>query len=270
MGFILLCSYTCHYDLYVNLTQKNQSMFNYAIIIPCYNEAFRLPYHTFQSFSLSHPEVLLLFVNDGSTDNTLSVLRGLQMKCPANVSIHHIKINVGKAEAVRQGIMYVYNCYNIPLIGFLDADLATNPEEWMFMAKYHDDHHQFAAIVGSRIQRLGANISRDNARSFFSKLISYLIQKLLSVNFQDTQCGAKIFQRELVPYLFGKKYISSWLFDIEILFRIQQKFGKNALQYGVLEYPLLDWHEIGDSRIKMKHMVRIPYHLYQIYLKYRY
>ena len=243
--------------------------FKYAIIIPCYNEESRLPFDAFYDFSTNHPEVYLCFVNDGSTDQTLSILRGLQLQCLANTCVYHISKNVGKAEAVRLGVLYIYREYNIPIIGFLDADLATHPEEWLFMAKYHEDHNQFAAIIGSRIQRLGANISRDSGRSFFSKMIAFFIKTLLKAQFQDTQCGAKLFQRELIPYIFGKKYISSWLFDIEIFIRIQQKFGKRALQYGVLEYPLLDWQEVGDSRIKFRHILKIPYNLCQIYLKYK-
>jgi glycosyltransferase involved in cell wall biosynthesis len=221
------------------------------------------------TFATRHADVLLCFVNDGSSDATISVLNAFQMQSPPNTCILDLRNNVGKAEAVRLGMLHVHNNYNIPLIGFLDADLATDPEEWLDMAKFQFDHDKYSAIVGSRIQRLGANISRDNRRSIFSMIFRNLIKLILKEKFQDTQCGAKVFKRELIPYLFGKKYISSWLFDIEIFIRIQHKFGRNALRKGVLEYPLLEWKEVGNSRLKISHAFMMPFYLYLIFIKYR-
>ena len=240
-----------------------------AIIVPCFNEEDRFPFSEFLTFATRHTDVLLCFVNDGSHDETISVLNAFQMQAYRNTCILDLSKNVGKAEAVRLGMLHVYNTFNIPLIGFLDADLATDPEEWHDMAQFQFDHEHYAAIVGSRIQRLGANISRDNSRSIFSKIFRNLTKLILKEKFQDTQCGAKVFKRELVPYLFGKRYISSWLFDIEIFIRIQHKFGRTALKKGVLEYPLLQWKEVGNSRLKLSHALMMPIYLSLIFIKYR-
>lgn len=240
-----------------------------AIIVPCFNEEDRFPFSEFLTFATRHTDVLLCFVNDGSHDETISVLNAFQMQAYRNTCILDLSKNVGKAEAVRLGMLHVYNTFNIPLIGFLDADLATDPEEWLDMAQFQFDHEHYAAIVGSRIQRLGANISRDNSRSIFSKIFRNLTKLILKEKFQDTQCGAKVFKRELVPYLFGKRYISSWLFDIEIFIRIQHKFGRTALKKGVLEYPLLQWKEVGNSRLKLSHALMMPIYLSLIFIKYR-
>ena len=131
----------------------------YAIIVPCYNEEQRFPYAAFLSFAKNHPEALLCFVNDGSRDKTLSVLRGIESECPENIIVYSLSQNSGKAEAVRQGMLYVHSNYAVQLLGFLDADLATKPEEWLQMARYKKEYPQYGAIVGSRIQRLGADIS---------------------------------------------------------------------------------------------------------------
>ena len=155
------------------------------------------------------------------------------------------------------------------LLGFLDADLATLPEEWLMMAKYKENYPQFGAIVGSRIQRLGANIKRDDNRSFFSSVIKKAIKRLLKTSFQDTQCGAKIFNRSLIPFLFNQSFSTPWLFDVEIFLRLQKKFGKTTLQNGVLEYPLMHWTEVGDSRLTLKHSIKIPLQLFQLYREYK-
>lgn len=243
--------------------------FKYAIIIPCYNEEFRLPYHEFQDFTKRNAEVLLCFVNDGSIDNTRSVLNAFQLDSAYTSCVIDLKTNVGKAEAVRHGMMYVYDTFDVELIGFLDADLSTTLDEWLDMAKFQLEHDHYAAIIGSRIHRLGARIIREKSRSIFSSLFRFLIKLILKEEFQDTQCGAKVFKRELIPYLFGNRYITSWLFDVEIFLRIQKKFGKKGLQQGVLEYPLIEWKEVGHSKLSLKHAFMMPVSLYNIYLKYK-
>lgn len=241
---------------------------NYAIIVPCYNEEKRFPYHDFLSFAEKNPEVLLCFVNDGSKDKTLAVLRGIQAACPTNICVYSLEQNGGKSEAVRQGMLYMHKNFDAKLLGFLDADLATKPEEWLQMAKYKEQYPQFGAIVGSRIQRLGANIRRDDNRSLLSSIIKKFIRIILKTSFQDTQCGAKIFQRNLVPFLFKEAFMTPWLFDVEIFLRLQKKFGKTTLQKGVLEFPLMHWSEVGDSRLKLKDSVKIPMQLLKLYYRY--
>ncbi len=240
----------------------------YAIVVPCYNEEKRFPYKEFLAFANSQPEVLLCFVNDGSKDKTLSVLRAIQLECPKNICVFNMPQNGGKSEAVRQGMLYVYKNFPVSLLGFLDADLATLPEEWLQMAKYKEQYPKYGAVVGSRIQRLGANINRDDNRSLLSSIVKTFIRKILKTNFQDTQCGAKIFNRNLVPFLFNESFMTPWLFDVEIFLRLQKKFGKTTLQKGVLEYPLMHWTEVGDSRLKFKDSIKIPMQLTKLYYQY--
>jgi glycosyltransferase involved in cell wall biosynthesis len=241
---------------------------NYAIIVPCYNEEKRFPHDRFLTFAQKNPEVILCFVNDGSKDKTLSVLQGIQSECPENICVYSLKQNGGKSEAVRQGMNYIHENFGAQLLGFLDADLATIPEEWLQMAKYKEQYPQFAAIVGSRIQRLGANINRDDSRSLVSSLVKKFIRIILKTPFHDTQCGAKIFHRSLIPFLFSKPFMTPWLFDVEIFLRLQKKFGKTTLQKGVLEFPLMHWTEVGDSRLKMKDTIKIPMQLLKLHYQY--
>ncbi len=249
-------------------TPLMQAASSYAIIVPCYNEEKRFPYKEFLTFAQKNSEVLLCFVNDGSKDKTYSVLRGIQAECPDNISIYSLSQNGGKSEAVRQGMLYMYEKFDAKLIGFLDADLATKPEEWLQMAKYKEQYPQFGAIVGSRIQRLGADINRDDNRSIFSNIIKKFIRIILKTNFQDTQCGAKIFNRSLIPFLFNMPFMTPWLFDVEIFLRLQKKFGKGSLKKGVLEFPLMHWTEVGGSKLKLKHTIKIPIQLVKLYYKY--
>ena len=247
---------------------KHQKHFKYAIVVPCYNEHERFPFQEFLRFSKRNPETLLCFVDDGSTDNTIADLRGLQYLCPRHISVHQLSKNSGKAEAVRQGVLYVYDHFDADAIGFLDADLATKPQEWLEMARYKQGLPRYGAAIGSRIRRLGADIERDNDRSFFSAIARRMISKILKARLQDSQCGAKVFEKHLVPALFSKPFITSWLFDVEIFLRLKRKFGNSTLQNGVLEFPLREWNEIGDSKLKLKDSIKIPLQLLKLHYRY--
>jgi dolichyl-phosphate beta-glucosyltransferase len=239
----------------------------FAVIVPCYNEATRLPFDDFLAFAKNNNDVLICFVNDGSKDATLEVLNKLKA-LSSNIEVYDMPANGGKSEAVRNGMLYVHQNYKATYIGFLDADLATTAEEWLQMAKYGEQNKVFGAVVGSRIQRLGANIVRDDNRSILSSIIKKFIKIILKTPFQDTQCGAKIFNRNIVPSLFSTPFMTPWLFDVEIFLRLQSKFGKTALPKGVLEYPLLNWTEIGGSKLKLKDSIKIPLQLAKLHYKY--
>lgn len=58
-----------------------------TIVVPCYNEAGRLKSDEFLTFARDTPETLLLFVNDGSNDETLAILNRLQTCMPNQVRV---------------------------------------------------------------------------------------------------------------------------------------------------------------------------------------
>ena len=97
-----------------------------CIVIPCFNEAARLDTDSLTALA-DHPSVRLLFVDDGSTDDTGAALAKL---AAANESIEVLTLatNVGKAEAVRRGMVAALRT-DAALIGYYDADLATPPDE---------------------------------------------------------------------------------------------------------------------------------------------
>ena len=68
--------------------------------------------------------LIILFVNDGSKDNTLKVIQKICMSNPDRAFSLSLNRNRGKAEAVRAGIRYLLEKGSYNVIGFWDADLA--------------------------------------------------------------------------------------------------------------------------------------------------
>jgi glycosyltransferase involved in cell wall biosynthesis len=79
-------------------------MLSTAIVFPCYNETERFDIRAFEVFLAGNKDIDLIFVEDGSTDNTLERINFL-MLCHQRVGCVRLETNKGKAEAVRQGVL---------------------------------------------------------------------------------------------------------------------------------------------------------------------
>ena len=79
------------------------------VVVPCYDEVDRLPRAEFLAYASdpANADVVFTFVNDGSKDGTLGVLKTLAAAQPTNFFVLDLAKNGGKAEAVRQGINHV-------------------------------------------------------------------------------------------------------------------------------------------------------------------
>lgn len=238
-----------------------------VIIIPCYNEAKRLPVDEFKLGFQNNPDVLFLFVNDGSTDDTLSLLTSLK-NTHKNVDIFDRQPNSGKANAVRLAMLHAIAQYDFDLIGYFDADLATPLSEITRFENYFSAHENLKMVVGSRVRRLGADIDRTWQRHIIGRVFATFASATLLLPVYDTQCGAKMIKKEVVEPLFTEKFISKWLFDVEVFARLSLLVGFPNIKQCVYEHPLQSWIEKGDSRIKLKDFVKFPIDLYKIYRKY--
>jgi hypothetical protein len=122
--------------------------------------------------------------------------------------------------------------------------------------------------MGARWQRLGAEINRNTTRHYFGRFFATLASIILDLKVYDTQCGAKVIHHSLIDSITNEKFISKWLFDVEILARIIKQHGKNKTEASIIEYPLSKWTEIGGSKIKLLDLLKVPIELLHIYRKY--
>tara|TARA_R110002051_G_scaffold74049_4_gene134856 strand:+ start:19784 stop:20950 length:1167 start_codon:yes stop_codon:yes gene_type:complete len=239
-----------------------------GVVIPCYNEEKRLISNQFKEFAHKNLGYHLCFVNDGSTDNTLTVLEKLKEDNPENISIYNCKQNGGKAEAVRQGILHLIKDAQLDYIGFLDADLSTDFRDFNDLVKTIESS-DFKIVSGSRIARMGADITKESARKIISLTINLIIQTILGMPFKDTQCGAKVMDREIASKMFNKKFVTKWLFDVELFMRMIRYFGKTEVKSLICEQPLKRWIHADGSKLSMKDSVKIVGQLAQIAVYYR-
>ena len=241
---------------------------NISIIIPCFNEEKRLQVVKFQEFLNQNKTCRLLFVNDGSMDNTLDIISGIASS-NNNSNVLNLKTNVGKAEAVRQGVQYLKNNFEQEYIGYFDADLSTPLEE---IEHFHElisnEGKNLLMVVGSRIKRLGSNVKRNESRHYLGRVFATVASLILTIPVYDTQCGAKLFKSEIADKVFMHSFISKWFFDVEIFARLIINYNKKYIIKHVYEYPLNTWIDEGNSRIKIMDFLKVPFDLFRIYRHY--
>jgi dolichyl-phosphate beta-glucosyltransferase len=239
-----------------------------VIIIPCFNEAERLDVEAFLSFLENSSDIELLFVDDGSTDETPKCLSIIERQAHGRVSILRLEQNQGKAEAVRQGIL---SGLEKPAshLGYWDADLATPLTTIETFAKLAAGTPRAKFLCGTRIQRLGAQIQRHWYRHYPGRVIATCISIILGVSVYDTQCGAKLIERELAARIFRDPFLTSWLFDVELIARIIGLVGKEEAVKLIYEVPLKRWNDIDNSKISMTYLPMIPLELARIYHHYK-
>lgn len=232
-----------------------------AVIIPCYNEAKRLKPELFINFLADKTDVDLVFVNDGSKDDTAHVLKKIEEVAKKNTIIIHLPKNKGKAFAIREGVLFSVNKNTYAKIGYLDADLSTGLDE--FYSLFSVMQQQSADyIFGSRIKMLNTKIERSLFRHLAGRLIATILDSRYKLGIYDTQCGAKCFSADLIKNICEEPFKTKWFFDVEIFLRIR----KNHFSSKGIELPLKKWKNPGGSKINI---LKLPAIIKDIYLLFK-
>lgn len=233
-----------------------------TIIIPFYNEVKRVKHDCFMEIFNAFPHYNFVLVDDGSSDRTIEILEEFKSKF-SSVKVLKLDKNVGKAEAIRSAVLSLSDA---DFIAYYDADLATPFSELDRLIQFSFQYPNYKMIMGARIKLIGNSVKRSLKRHYFGRIFATIVsQFILKVAVYDTQCGAKVVDYETAKLIFEKPFISKWLFDVELLKRLQKIHN---LKEAVKEIPLEKWEEIGNSKIKVGDFIRIPFQLFQIYWKY--
>lgn len=240
------------------------------IVVPCYNEAARLAPQAFLAALDKDEDLSFLFVDDGSTDETLALLTELRAKRPAKVEVLRLANNVGKAEAVRRGMLQAL-AGPYDNVGYWDADLATPLYAIENFCRLLSDGH-VDMVIGSRVRFLGRKIERNAVRHYLGRIFATCASLLLGISVYDTQCGAKIFRHSAwLLKVFGRPFKARWTFDVELLARFPLIMGLQPREASSrwVEYPVEEWVDTKGSKVGMTDYLRacLEFAVLCIYLK---
>lgn len=164
-----------------------------SLVVPCFNEQETIPlfYETVEQIKpqLRGYEVEYYFINDGSSDNTLNILRKLHENNKKDVHYVSFSRNFGKEAALYAGLKSVTGDY----VAVMDVDLQDPPEQLCpMLAGIEDEGYD---IVGTRrTDRKGEPV----IRSFFSKLFYKMINKISHTQFIDGVRDFRLMTRQVV------------------------------------------------------------------------
>jgi glycosyltransferase involved in cell wall biosynthesis len=241
-----------------------------GLVIPCYNEEERLDVPAFSSFLQRNPQTCIIFVDDGSEDGTAAQLRRIRDSAGERAVIISLERNVGKAEAVRQGMLRAFQLVE-EHAAFWDADLSTPLDVVEDFSMILDRMPDVDAVFGARVQLLGREIRRKRARHYFGRVFATVVSVMLGLPVYDTQCGAKMFRNcpEVIS-CFEEPFSSRWIFDVELIARLciaKRRSGAEDLSRMIYEYPLKQWIDVAGSKIRPSYLFQVNIDLLRIYFR---
>ena len=192
---------------------------------------------------------------------------GLKNQFPNQIEVFNIRQNGGKANAVLTGFRQVLTQKGFDKVAYLDADLATSLEECHRLSAQINE--KVVLAFGSRILKLDNQIKRKWYRFLLGRFVATAISNTLKLNIYDSQCGCKIFEFQTAEKIFDEPFISKWLFDVEIFFRMIHLFGRSEIQNRLREIPLKAWMDTPDSRISPMYFFILWWDILKISKKYK-
>jgi dolichyl-phosphate beta-glucosyltransferase len=228
-------------------------MADVVIVVPCHNEAARLPVDRFVEFAARVPSVRFLFVDDGSTDATPEQLHKLESRDASRFAVVVQPRNRGKAEAVRLGMRAAFE-RRPTYAGYWDADLATPLDAIPSFVEILEERPDLDMVLGSRVKLMGRSIERSALRHYPGRVLATLASLTLGLAVYDTQCGAKLFRcTPDVEGLFAEPFVANWLFDVDLLARyVRARRGTDRPQpeATIYEFPLHEWRDVPGSKTR--------------------
>ena len=202
-----------------------------SVVVPLYNEEESLPHlveQLLQALRPSGERFELVLVNDGSSDNTASVLEQLSGEVPELVAVL-LRKNYGQTAAMAAG----FDAACGEVIVSLDGDLQNDPSDIpMLLSKLREGYD---LVSGWRHQRQDAAIQRKLP----SKIANRLIGRVTGVRLHDYGCSLKAYRREVLAdmRLYGElhRFLPALAF-IEGARITEVKVNHRARQFGSSKY----------------------------------
>lgn len=171
-------------------SMKEAPRIEISLVIPVFNEAENLP-ELYQELVASCEKLdktfEIIFVDDGSWDDSLVILKNIQKK-DRRVKIIRLRKNFGQTPALSAGFDYARG----EIIISLDADLQNDPNDFPLFIKKIDQG--FDIVSGWRVKRKDKFFSRRIP----SIIANWLISFITHVKLHDYGCTLKAFRREIV------------------------------------------------------------------------
>ncbi|HWE67240.1 MAG TPA: glycosyltransferase [Acidimicrobiales bacterium] len=206
------------------------------IVIPAFNEEERIG-RTLQAYrsSVTDPCARFLVALDSCTDGTADVVRS-HAEVDSRVELHEYP-KLGKGGV----LMEAFRRCDADIVGFVDADCATPPAEFLRLAEMVSTVDGAIASRAHPASVLPAQ--RPTARRITSWGFARMTRRLFGLPFHDTQCGAKVVRRAVIEGVLPLLSARDFLFDVDLL------LTADRLGFHIVEVPTV-WLDQAGSRLR--------------------
>jgi glycosyltransferase involved in cell wall biosynthesis len=236
---------------------------NLTLFVPLYNEEKRPKVGEYISSISQIQGLTLVLVNDGSSDDTLSMLE--LFKGP-NIKIVDFPTNQGKGEALRKAMREHLLQNEVEIIGYLDCDGAFPKSAvvtFLRTATEKIQNEKFQVCIASRIMLSGRDVVREAKRHYISRILITLIGFRYSFMPYDSQSGLKIFRvTQALDDSLKIPFRTKWLFDIELLNRLDRKSNEKL----IWEEPVMAWADKPGSHLRLRNFANVFKEVVTLYL----
>lgn len=229
-----------------------------SIVIPAHNEEHRLPpslakidaYLTQQPYTYE-----VLVVENGSSDRTSAVTLEFAKSHPY-VRLLEVQTR-GKGLAVKAGMLEARGQYRF----ICDTDLSMPIEE---IEKFLPPHYDgYEVMIGTREGKGAKRIGEPEYRHVMGRILNWIVKLTAVPDFEDTQCGFKMFKGNVADDLFQVQLMNGIGFDVELIF-LAKKRG-----YRITDVPIT-WYYDPDSRMKLlQDSLHILVEIWQVHRNWR-
>jgi dolichyl-phosphate beta-glucosyltransferase len=232
-----------------------------SIVIPMFNEEKRifkslLKLNSFIIKIKKKINVQIIFVNDGSTDKTIILLKKFLIKKRINNKIVILKKNLGKGYAIKKGIENSKNEW--VLTTDIDFSVPLNQISVWIKKKYLKKNCNI--YFASRSHKK-SKVTAKLHRVILGIIFKFIINIFLGIKIKDTQCGYKLYKKKIAKKIFKKLQTYRFEHDLEIVMRSKK------LNYTITELPVR-WVHKSDSKVNL---FTDPFRMFFgiLYLKYK-
>ena len=216
------------------MNKNNKTEDSLSVVIPVYNEALSLPMlHKSLCTALDGLSIPweVIFVDDGSKDNSTKILGDLTAFDPEHTSVVILRRNFGQTAAITAGIDHALG----NIIVFMDADMQNDPADIPLMLERI--HQGYDVVSGWRKNRQ----DRYWTRVFPSQVANKLISWITGVELHDYGCTLKAYRREVITgfRLYGEMHRFIPAFASSVGARITEvEVRHHPRKYGETKYGL--------------------------------
>ena len=226
-----------------------------SVIVPYYNEKTYISdsLRKINNFFKNKFEFEIILVDDSGNKDFKNNFFDSKIN---NLKIIENNKNFGKGYSLKKGI----NASQGELILLTDADLSTPIKDFEKLHSFYKDG--YSIVIGSR-NVLNSDIKKERPlkRKIVGRLFNILLKLILKLNYNDTQCGFKLFNSKIIKKIIRNSFVNRFCIDPELLY-IATKEKLKVKEVGI------EWSYTYDSSVDLKKdIINMFFDLIKIRLK---